>query len=95
MRASNGQVVGHDTHAANNTGGTRQVPKINVTLTPREAEFLEEVQFCGAKQLSLSLKMVHDMALYHSDVPIDETEKSALYDMKLLWEGFERMGEEL
>ncbi|ACT91363.1 hypothetical protein Dfer_0092 [Dyadobacter fermentans DSM 18053] len=37
--------------------------------------------------------MVHDLALYHSDVPFDQAEKDALCDLKLLWEGLERMAE--
>ncbi|MDR6806041.1 hypothetical protein J2Y45_003233 [Dyadobacter sp. BE34] len=37
--------------------------------------------------------MIHDLALYHSDVPLDQVEKSALFDLKVLWEGFERMAE--
>jgi hypothetical protein len=36
--------------------------------------------------------MVHDLALYHSDIPCDTAEKSALFDLKVLWEGFEKMG---
>ncbi|MCE7067435.1 hypothetical protein [Dyadobacter sp. CY326] len=27
-----------------------------------------------------------------SDIPFDTAEKSALFDLKVLWEGFEKMG---
>lgn len=37
--------------------------------------------------------MIHDLALYHSDIPLDQAQKSALFDLKLLWEGLERMAE--
>jgi hypothetical protein len=37
--------------------------------------------------------MIYDLALYHSDVPFDKAKKSALFDLKVLWEGFERMQE--
>jgi hypothetical protein len=39
--------------------------------------------------------MIHDLAPYHSDVPFDTAEKTALFDLKVLWEGFERMGEKV
>jgi hypothetical protein len=29
--------------------------------------------------------------LYHTDVPLDEEEKFALFDLKILWEVFERV----
>ena len=45
----------------------------------------------GCKELAHSLKMVHDLALYHSDIPFDTAEKSALFDVNLLVEGFQRM----
>ncbi|NIJ52748.1 hypothetical protein FHS68_001918 [Dyadobacter arcticus] len=37
--------------------------------------------------------MIHDLALYHSDIPVGNVEKSALFDLKVLWEGFEKMEE--
>jgi hypothetical protein len=36
--------------------------------------------------------MIHDLALYHSDIPFDMAEKSALFDLNVLWEGLEKMG---
>ena len=57
-------------------------------------EFLDYLKFHGWGQLSKSLRLVHDLALYHSDVPFNEGEKAALFDLKILWEGFERIGKE-
>jgi hypothetical protein len=45
----------------------------------------------SCKELAHSLKMIHDLALYHSDISFDTAEKSALFDLKVLWEGFEKM----
>jgi hypothetical protein len=36
--------------------------------------------------------MIHDLALYHSDIPFDKHEKSALFDLKVLRKGLEQMG---
>lgn len=60
-----------------------------------DSQFTNFVLLHGVHEFSKSLKMIHDLALYHSDVPLEEAEKIALYDLKLLWEGFERMGEEI
>lgn len=60
-------------------------------LTPSQSEFIEFVLFYGVSELSKSLKAVHDLALYHSDIPVDVAEKHALYGVKCLWEGLEEM----
>jgi hypothetical protein len=92
MRTSNGQDVGSNSHSANPAHDARHAS--NVTqLTTSQAEFLYLVECHGCRELSHSLKMVHDLALYHSDVPFGIAEKSALFDLKVLWEGFERMQE--
>ena len=91
MQTSNGQSVCLNSHSVNTTSDTRNVSKVKVSLTPSQAEFIDFVLFHGVKELSKSLRMIHDLALYHSDVPFDETEKVALFDLKLLWEGFERI----
>lgn len=90
----NGQGVGLNGHSPNATGDTRNVSKVRVSLTPSQAEFIDFVLFHGVRQLSKSLRLIHDLALYHSDIPFDETEKVALFDLKLLWEGFERIEKE-
>ena len=60
-------------------------------LTKEQVELLEFVSFHGLRDLSASLKMIHNIALYHSDIPFNETEKFALYNLKLLWEGFDHL----
>ena len=37
--------------------------------------------------------MIHDHALYHTDLCLGAEEKQSLYHLKLLWEGLERVGE--
>ena len=64
---------------------------VSTPLTQSQAEFWYLVECQGYKELAQSLRMVHDLALYHSDVPFDKAEKSALFDVKVLWEGFEKM----
>lgn len=60
-------------------------------VTSAEKEFVELVQFTGIKKLIQSLKTIHDFALYHTDICFDTADKQALFDLKILWEGLERM----
>ena len=91
MRASNSQSIGANDCSADATVDTRNVSKVEVWLTPSQAEFIDYVVFHGVLEFSRSLRMIHDIALYHSDILFDEAEKIALFELKLLWEGFERM----
>lgn len=91
----NGQGVGLDDYSVHTKNAVRNTSKkVKVLLTPSQAEFIDFVLFHGVNDLSKSLKLIHDLALYHTDVTVDETEKNALFDVKLLWEGFDRIGEE-
>ena len=92
MQTSNGQGV-EQNHSVN-TQGTRKVSKTKVLLTSAQAEFMDLVLSHGTSELVRSLKMIHDLALYHSDVPFDDLEKVALFDIKLLWEGLEEISRE-
>ena len=92
MQTSNGQGV--EQHHSVNTQGTRKVSKTKVLLTTAQAEFMDLVLSHGTGELSRSLKMIHDLALYHSDIPFDDPEKAALFDIKLLWEGLEEISRE-
>jgi hypothetical protein len=85
MRTSKNQ-SGELNPSADTAGDTRNVSKIKVWLTPSQSEFIEFVLFYGASELSKSLKLVHDMALYHSDISINADEKRALFGVKCLWE---------
>ncbi|WP_103068688.1 hypothetical protein [Aquimarina sediminis] len=62
---------------------------ISQPLTDEEKEFLSYVKFHGLDSFIRSLKLIHDISLYHSDYLIDEHEKVALHDVKILWERFE------
>ena len=94
MRNTNGQNVCQNGNSANTTVDARHVSKIQKSLLPSQAEFLDYIMFHGVSEFSKSLKLIHDLALYHSDVSFNEDEKSALFDLKILWEGFERIGQE-
>jgi hypothetical protein len=61
------------------------------SLSHLQTELIDFILFHGASGLSTSLKIIHDLALYHSDVPFDKVEKAALFDLKLLWEQLEQM----
>ena len=95
MQTPNGQSPCLDILPASATNDTRKVSKINKSLSPAQAEFLDFIMFHGITELSKSLKLIHDLALYHSDIPIDEVEKSALFDLKILLENFEKIVGEL
>ncbi|MCE7067438.1 hypothetical protein [Dyadobacter sp. CY326] len=92
MQTSDGRGVGANEHSTNPTNDARHASKVVDSLTQSQAEFWYLVECQGCKELAHSLKMIHDLALYHSDIPFDTAEKSALFDVKVLWEGFEKMG---
>ena len=87
MSTQNGQSVCLNASSASTAVDTRYVSQSQI-------EFLDYLLFSGLGQLSRSLKLIHDLALYHSDVSFNEEERSALFDLKMLWEAFERIGQE-
>ena len=87
MLSQNGHSLCLNGNSASTAVGTRNVSQ-------SQLEFLEYLRFYGLGQLSKSLRLIHDLALYHSDVSFNETERSALFDLKTLWEGFERIGQD-
>ncbi len=95
MQTSNGEGVDSKEHSVNPTNDARHASNVSIPLTQSQAEFWYLVESQGCKELAHSLRMVHDLALYHSDVPFDAAEKSALFDLKVLWEGFEKMDEKV
>jgi len=95
MQTPNGPGVDWDAKSVNPTNDTRHASNVSAPLTTSQAKFWYLVESQGCKELAHSLRMVHDLALYHSDVPFDTAEKSALFDLKVLWEGFEKMGEKV
>ena len=92
MQTLDGSGADSNTNSVNPTNDARHASNASTPLTQSQAEFWYLVECQGPKELAHSLKMVHDLALYHSDVPFDTAEKSALFDVKALWEGFEKMG---
>ena len=58
-------------------------------VSKSQLEFLDYLNLHGLVQLSEFLRLIHDLALYQTDVSFNEDEKSALFDLKILWEGFE------
>ena len=93
MQTPNGQSAIRNKGLKCSTVDTRNVSKVKVLLTPSQAEFIDFIMFHGVIELSQSLKLIHDLALYHSDVPFDGEEKYALYNLKVLWEGLEQIRE--
>ncbi len=75
-------------NAAFATAGTRYVPQIS-QLTPAQTQLLDFANALDAPDLVKALKLIHDLALYHSDGLIDDPEKVALYWVKGLWEHIE------
>ena len=94
MRTQNGHCFCEEVSSQSSADDTRSVSKIKKSLLPSQAEFLDYIMFHGVGEFSRSLKLVHDLALYHTDICFDKDEKSALFDLKILWEGFERIGRE-
>lgn len=95
MRTSNGPGVVSNEDSVNTADDARHASNVSAPLTQSQAEFWYLVESQGCKELAHSLRMVHDLALYHSDVPFNAEEKSALFDLKVLWEGLEKMGEKV
>lgn len=88
MLHSNGQIACLNGNQLEHVNGS----KTPIPLNASEAEFLDFVKFHGIDELIKSLKMVHDFALYHTDLSLDTQEKNALFNLKILWEGLEQMG---
>ncbi|MEO6287451.1 MAG: hypothetical protein ABIN80_21200 [Dyadobacter sp.] len=93
MQTQNGPGVDVNANSVNATNDARHASNVGDPLTKSQAEFWYLVECQGCNELAHSLKMIHDLALYHSDVPFDTAEKTALFDLKVLWEGLEKMGE--
>ncbi|MEO9805863.1 MAG: hypothetical protein ABJF04_21575 [Reichenbachiella sp.] len=50
-------------------------------LSQAEVKLLDRIALHRPEVLAKSLQFVHDMALYHSDIPISTLEKEMLYDV--------------
>ena len=90
MRNTNGQNVCLDGNKLNASNGSFIIePKLLIPLNTADAEFLDFVKFHGIGEFIKSLKMIHDFALYHTDLCFDTKEKIALFNLKMLWEELE------
>jgi len=81
--------------SANPANDARHALNVGSPMTDSQAAFWYLVKCQGCKELAHSLRTIHDLALYHSDIPFDTAEKSASFDLKVLWEGFEKMQEKV
>ena len=87
MRNSNGQTTCFTgNHVASINGSEVQKP-----LNSVEQEFIGNLKFQGIEELISSLRMIHNFALYHTDLCFDTEEKIALFNLKVLWEGLEQL----
>lgn len=88
MRNSNGSNVCLNGKNVESVNGSETLKSINSV----EQEFIDDLKFQGIEELISSLKMIHDFALYHTDLCFDTPEKIALFNLKFLWEGLEKLG---
>ena len=75
-------------------GSTDAAPsalKISRELSPSQVQLLEYADYLDGPNLVKSLKLLHDMVIYHTYDPIDEQEKTALFSLKGLWECIEQI----
>ncbi len=86
MRNENGQNRCPCCNAAITAKDAPVASKFSQQLSPAQMELLEFADPLDGPDLVKSLQLLHDMALYHSQHPIDEVEKNALHSTKLLWE---------
>ena len=84
MRNTYGQCNGQNTDSASASVDTRDVSAI-------QSEFFRFLHFQGIPELVTSFKLVHDLALYHSDLIIDNEERLALFHVKIIWEELEKL----
>jgi len=88
MQTPNGQTACLNGNHVESVNGS----EILKSLNPIEQEFIGNLKFQGIEELIESLKMIHDFALYHTDLCLDTPEKIALFNLKFLWEGLEQLG---
>ena len=64
----------------------QSAPKISQMLTPAQVELIQFANYLDGPDLVNALKLLHDVVIYHSEIPLDEEEKTALFSVKGLWE---------
>ena len=68
------------------SANAQSAPKISQMLSPAQIQLLDYADALDGPDLVKSLKLLHNIAVYHSSEPLDEAEKDALYSVKGLWE---------
>ncbi|MDF0717401.1 hypothetical protein PY092_14650 [Muricauda sp. 334s03] len=69
----------------------QSAPEISQMLTQAQIQLLDYADALDGPDLVKSLKLLHNIAVYHSSEPLDEVEKDALFNIKGLWECIERI----
>ena len=93
MQTQNGQTAclnGNTSVAASDAANNAMMPPLR-TFDVADKKFVGYVRYHGVDGFIQSLKLVHNISLYHSQYPIDSEEKKALLDLKILWEGLEKL----
>lgn len=68
------------------TPDAQAASQILYRLSPAQLKLLEYLDPLDGPDRVEALKLVHDIAVYHSHEPLEEMEKNALYQIKVLWE---------
>ncbi len=77
---------GQESCPEGSSANAQSAPKMPHMLSPAQVQLLDYADALDGPHLVKSLKLLHDIAVYHSTEPIDEEEKDALYLIKGLWE---------
>lgn len=71
-----------------------QTRECQPTVAAGEAALLAAIRLSGPRELAAALRRIHDLALYHTtDHPIEQHDKEALLEIKMLWEAVENLGD--
>ena len=92
MRNSNGQEICLNSNfSQKDSHSSLKKAEFIKSLNPLEVKCIENLKSLGIEDLIHALKMIHDLALYHTDFCLDTTEKNALYSLKALWSELETL----
>ncbi|MEM6894481.1 MAG: hypothetical protein AAF554_12380 [Bacteroidota bacterium] len=65
---------------------TEDTPQNTQTLSPAQRELLQYLDALDGPDRVEALKWMHDVVIYDSNEPLHDTEKNALYQVKVLWQ---------